>query len=1163
MKWTVHQQQAIEAPIGLILVNAGAGSGKTSVLAERVVRRLQTGSSLTDLLIITFTRKASLELKERLRHRLQELGVDDPAMLTQLGLIDSASISTIDGFVNQVVSQFGYLLQLPAKTSIIDQITLTQQKHRILDELIEQWFATRHEGFIRYVSDMTMRNDRRLRQQILDLDEIIRQYNDQTHWFTTLKERFYSDDFKASLKQAYEENLVEEVQKLREFLELLTREPALSSYESYIESLVDFFQPLFQCLTFDDVRAFFDGRRQPTLAKPKFIKSLDIDEDSLVYSLDEYLEEGVITSEQYDELKAYFYLKSYREFNLKPEIDKIKKLVEHPWEVLMQEYDAILPYQTTLVELTLAFRERVNQWFYQHGVMDYQTMANTALHLVNVFPEVQDELQHRFDEIFVDEYQDTSLFQDEFITAISNENLFCVGDIKQSIYRFRQADPTLFLAKQRMFAQHPKGVVIEMNENFRSNKPLIEHVNRLFGVLMKKELGGVDYDATQSLVSANPIFEHLDYPSHQPRGMVFVVPLLPEPEKPSTNEDLSWDETDEDYDDFEDDLYGDFAPAFFEDSMNSSAPKEEYYPTLETSMSFTVTWEADVLVAIQDIKEKMDHGFMIHDSGSLRPVRYDDFVILMDRRRYFKQMQILFDYHDVPAYFHFTESFVQTPDILAIKNLLRLVYSYTNQEYFINTFRHNYASVARSFLMDIEDDEIHVFLSQLKRQRTTSIEDVVLLAPEKSATFLRRVEAIADQSTTMSLYELIQGVFQQFDVFMRALRLYDTERVEKRLLFMLEKAQHFTDMGMQLRDFIEYFDFVSASHQQELDVELQETTEVQLGKVNIMTIHASKGLEFPIVYYPNLEMNFPIFRNKSVEYSHETGLISPGFDEGIVYPLSDQLYRKKVLQDDVSERLRLLYVALTRAKELAIVFIDSPEELSNLLTPPTKKKDRIINMASFFEEINIKATFDEIVYVALSGSLLDNYMVPKPQESTKNSLDRSKTIYRSRDLPSSIPFKPRTGSTQISTLLSKEELSAVGYGNHLHDLLSHLDFHQPFEAQLDRLKLPETDRNHLVRFASSSLISDIKGAQIYHEYRFHQPSEQGPINGIIDLLLVWPDRCRIIDFKLKSIDQAHYQEQVQLYLQYITNLLDRPTEGYLYSIITGDHVVVKPRSTNR
>jgi ATP-dependent helicase/nuclease subunit A len=204
MKWTSPQLEAIQSPIGLILVNAGAGSGKTSVLTERVVQRLLEGAKLSQLLVVTFTRKAALEMRERLRTRITDLSNEHPQLLEQLALLDSASISTIDGFTSQIVSQFGHLKGLPSQTSIIDQVMLKQQKHRILDELMEEWFASEHPGFIEYVRTFTIRNADPIKEQILDLDELFRQFNGDLSLFTNLEEQYHSDEYKASMKLKYE-----------------------------------------------------------------------------------------------------------------------------------------------------------------------------------------------------------------------------------------------------------------------------------------------------------------------------------------------------------------------------------------------------------------------------------------------------------------------------------------------------------------------------------------------------------------------------------------------------------------------------------------------------------------------------------------------------------------------------------------------------------------------------------------------------------------------------------------------------------------------------------------------------------------------------------------------------------------------------------------------
>ena len=1161
MKWTAAQLQAIEAPIQNILINAGAGSGKTAVLTERILHRLQSGVSLDQLLVVTFTRKAALEMKERLRHKLEEASVEFPELVHQLELLDAALITTIDGFASSIVTQFGYLEELPSSTTIIDNVMLVQQKSRILEQLMESWYQEQRPDFIKYITTFTIKNDRMVFAQILALDEIIRSYNNQYELFTHLEEHFHSEDFKRSIHDGYVGLLREKIGVIQESQKSFEAVPPTETYNDYLDQYNDHLRIILDCPDYDSLYNNIDEYRAaktPRLSKPRWIKSLNPEMDS---SLSEQLFiEGEINEEEYQEFLAYIAIDDSRK-QLKKDITSLTDDVSKPWSQLMEEYDAILEYQTILVDLTLIFHEKVNEYYRSSGLMDFSSMANTALALVTNHQQVQQELVSRFVEIYVDEYQDTSPFQDKLITSISNNNLFVVGDIKQSIYGFRQADPRLFLQKQEAFQNDPNGLVINMNNNFRSRPEVIEGINRFFSMVMSKALGGVDYDQSQALVAGR----EFDDVSSQEKGLVFLKREIPN----EASNDLALligfdDEVEVDVDGYPNLLSNEsmaMVPyeGFDEDESDISSYDgelaDDYIPGYLSDTTFKITFEHDILVVIQDIKHKMDSGFLIQGEEGLRPVKYDDFVILMDRRRYFRPFQLLFDYHDVPVYIHTSEPFITTADIQALKNLFRLIYSFHDDRYFIKTFKHLYASVARSYIVDISDDEIHRYLMALRNERTTSIDDVIRLAPNDSKVFLLEAKRLARLIDQSPLIDLVQEVFDRFDIFNKALSLYDYERVEKRLFFMLQKASEFMKTGLQLNEFIDYFDFLNRKDQSELDIDFFETTQIEPGKVNIMTIHASKGLEFPIVYYPNLELNFATMQKGVVDFSHQTGLISPGFQEGIYYPITSKVYYAKQRDNEISERLRLLYVALTRAKELAIVFPATQEEKRkplSLTSDGSVVSSSIYNMSSFFSIFDIEEVFGPVQSETLIDKYLEDYRIPKAQEKLTLSNDQLELQMISLDLPTPVPRKARTGSTQISELLTPDQLSAVDYGNHLHELLSFIDFTAPIDPQLDRLKVSEKDANHIRRFMESELMNDVSSATVYHEYRFHDETEDGPINGIIDLLVVYSDHCKIIDFKLKDIHKTHYQEQVGVYITYISKLIDLPVHGYLYSMITGD-----------
>lgn len=1175
MKWTPSQKQAIEAPIGNILINAGAGSGKTAVLTERIIRRLKHGVSINRLLVVTFTKKAALEMKERLRLKLEEESVEFPELRQQLNLLDSAMITTIDGFANNIVSQFGYLLDLPADTSIIDRVMLLQQKSRMLESMMEQWYLDERPDFIEYVSTFSIKNDNEIFSEIMALDEIFRAYNNQLEIFTEHKERFHSEEFKAQLEVDYVKAITDQLQLIKQELLLFDLIPSTESYDPYIEAYKDqlsvFFEPASNYDTYHQRVDTYRADRRPRLAKPIWVKELNPEMDSYISKM--LLEDEEITQLEYLEYQTYVLIDNTRQ-KIKKSIEKLFELVEKPWSEIIDDYDAIAYYQEILISLTVEYHQKVNEYYQESGLMDFASMANTALELVTRFPQVQQELQERFVELFVDEYQDTSPIQDKLITLISYNNLFCVGDVKQSIYGFRQADPQLFLAKQELFEKDPRGLVIHMNDNFRSRSTLLDGINTLFGLIMSPDLGGVLYDDQQALKPGK------DYPvfAQQPSGLHFIKHQKYK-ENAEDNEFLL-DYDDPDYEDQLIDVYFSNAQKssndldetmsivpytahdrideddyeVFDYSGDDGDLADDFLPVPSYDEAFEIGEESDILLVIQDIKQKMDSGFMIQGEDGPRPVKYDDFVVLVDRRSAFRQFQLIFDYHELPVYIHMSESFITTTDVQALKNLFRLIYSFHNDEYFIKTFKHLYASIARSYIWTIPDDEIHRFLMALRSNPTSSIDDVLQLAPDLSKQLLQTARELGKMLNNLTVYDFVQEVFHRFNIFEQALTLYDYDRVEKRLFFMLEKAAEFMRTGLQIHDFIDYFDFLNRQDQADLDIDFLETTQLQPNRVNIMTIHASKGLEFPIVYYPNLLANFRMFFHDVVEFSFETGLISHGFKGGTYLPITTAIYYNSQKQRLLSERLRLLYVALTRAKELAVVILSIEDQNDKIKSLPssTITPQYVHTMAGFFNLFNLEEVFGPVNPVTLIDKYLDDYRVPKPQQPLTLSKDQMDMHRLALDLPSVAPLRPRTGSTQILELLSLDQLSAVEYGNYLHELLSFIDLKEPLDPQIERMNIAIKDALYIRRFVESELMSNIQNATIYHEYRFHDISDEGPINGIIDLVLQFDDHCKIIDFKLKDIHKSHYQEQVALYVKYLSKIMDIPVRGYLYSMITSE-----------
>ena len=460
MGWTKEQQDAINLEGKNIIVSAGAGSGKTAVLTERTLRKLKSGIHINELLILTFTNAAAAEMKERIRKAINKT----PNLEEEATLIDGAYITTFDSFSLSIVKKYHTRLNITSNIKITDEVIIDIKKNKILDDIMDKYYLSPKEDFTKLIQDFCLKDDKDLKKYILSTYKKIElKYNKEKYLEEYMSSYFTEENISKFIKEyldlinSYRKNISNLITDLNDYFD-----------GDYVSAIEDQLSKLLHASSYEEIASSLDFRslnpvpkssheegkkiKETISAQIKELKSL------LIYQTEEEMKEEILSTKS----------------NVKVIIDIIKDLDK---------------------QLTLYKQE--------NEIYNFNDIAHLAIKVVTDFKDVREELTNSFNEILVDEYQDTSDTQEMFISLISKNNVYMVGDIKQSIYRFRNANPYIFKNKYDTYRDTDAGIKIDLVKNFRSRKEVLDNINLLFDLIMDDEIGGADYKASHRMVFGN------------------------------------------------------------------------------------------------------------------------------------------------------------------------------------------------------------------------------------------------------------------------------------------------------------------------------------------------------------------------------------------------------------------------------------------------------------------------------------------------------------------------------------------------------------------------------------------------------------------------------------------------------------------------------------
>ena len=908
VSWTTEQQQVIDLRNRNILVSAAAGSGKTAVLVERIVKIITDKNHPVDidhLLIVTFTNAAAAEMRERIGNAIEKALDEQPGnehLLRQLTLIHNAQITTIDSFCLYVVRNHLHEIDLEPNFRIGDEGELKLLREDVLGRVLEQNYEEPSEAFSDFVEGYASgRTDAALNEMILQLYEFSRSYPWPEKWLDSFvgiyrienREELDRAEWLAPLTQNIRFVLKDCEQLLRQALAVTQQDDGPDMYEKAVRSDLEKYESLSKLTSFCELSGALSDIKYDRLASSRGFEG-DPDKLELVKSLREQAKDVVKKL-----CRQYFFCSP---------------------EMMIGQLERTEPMLEEVVRLTKQFADEFAAAKRRKNLVDFHDVEHFALQILvdeetEKAKKTAEEFRDTFEEIMIDEYQDSNEVQETLLSSISREergenNIFMVGDVKQSIYRFRLARPELFMKKYDSYSLEESTTQrIDLHKNFRSREEVLTCTNDIFYKIMVRSLGNVEYDAEAAL------YPGASYP-----------------------------------------VSADFTPEILLADSNDELLEDTELTDKKTLEAKIVAEEIKHLMKTQQVTDKA--------AGTLRAARYSDIVILLRSLSGWADSLVeVLNGNGIPAHTVSSTGYFSTVEVQTVLSMLRLL---DNPRQDIPM-----AAVLRSPMAGLTDEELAVLrledgsvpfheavlelaegLYEEDGQKEISDseadseadqkqgrnadgkkeDDIETTAHRKLLKFYKKYRQLRQLVPDTPIHELIEIILRETGYGHYVAAMPAGSRRTANLNMLLEKAAAYEKTSYKgLFHFVRYIDEL-----QKYDVDFGEADMVGENEdvVRIMSIHKSKGLEFPIVIVSGMGKNFNKQDTRSKMVLHPELGIGLDYMDGkkrIKSPtIAKKAIAKQIELENLGEELRVLYVALTRAKEKLILtgtLKDAPEKL--------------------------------------------------------------------------------------------------------------------------------------------------------------------------------------------------------------------------------------------
>lgn len=1214
VSWTEEQQKVIDTRNCNILVSAAAGSGKTAVLVERIIQRITDKNNPVDideLLIVTFTRAAAGEMKERIRQAIEkklEENPEDEHLQRQSTLVHHALITTIDSFCSYIVKNYFHLIDLDPSFRMGDEGEMRLLQADVADAVLEEAYTEEAPSFLAFSDGFAGgKTDKKIPEMMIKLYSFSMSYPYPEEWLLNCRkayevktlEELENAEWMKLIKNEVKQEIKEASMLLKQALEISKEPDGPVFYIGLLEDEVSALEKL------EWTENFFEWKEMLDKLEFKRLPAGKKAEKELVSESRQELAKN-LRSEAKDQIKAL------RERYFQETAEEMLENLERAGEPV-----------GVLIDLTLAFMKLYKEKKKEKNILDFGDLEHYALEILINHTEEKDErtdaareLSKKFAEIMIDEYQDSNLVQEKLLTSVSKiedgiYNIFMVGDVKQSIYRFRLARPDLFMEKFKTYPQEAgkNCLRIDLHKNFRSRAEVLEGVNYLFYQIMGEDLGGVEYDSTAAL-----------YP-----GRTF--PPKPEEEsEPATEVLLLEDE-------------------------------EENTRELEARM---------VALRIGELAGK----YLVLDKKTeeYRPAKYSDFTILLRTMSgWAETFKKILNSCGIPASVTTKTGYFSAQEVTIVLDYLKILDN-PMQDIPLAAALHglpdgfSFQELAEIKVLGMENEKNGFYEALLLGEKLSSP------LGEKIRRFFAVYRDLRRKVPYTPMHELIWDFYDATDFLVYQQSFVSGEQRKANLLMLAEKARDYESTSYRgLFNFIRYIENLK---KYQVDFGEANTLSENEDTVRIMSIHGSKGLEFPIVFVCGMgkQINMQDAR-ESIVLHPDLGIGSPYVDTQLrirTRTILQKAVQREILLESLGEELRILYVALTRAKEKLILtgvvskLEDTLKRFEVLKKQPEERLSYGVRikgksymdwvlaalarhraMKSLYEEFhlsvyplnvmydkeaeftvrqvlplelvldeaqlrteemlkkgemllwNCEEVYDETWRHFFSESL--SYEYPYQQEGTTPAKLTVSDVKRmqNEDVAESEVLLEESEIEEIVPLFmqeTKEELKGAAKGTLYHRVWENLDYEkidtkEQIEEQLKNILTTEEKKSiwtpDFYRFSKSFLAVRMKEAaqrgQLYREQPFviampanqikkeYETEEEILVQGIIDAYFEEEDGLILVDYKTDKVQKGQEKElaekytvQMQYYKKALEMITDREVkEIYIYSTGLGKAVLVK------
>lgn len=878
VKWTKEQEMAITEKGSNILVAAAAGSGKTAVLVERIINKIiKEKIDIDSLLVVTFTNAAASEMRERILDaiykKIEEMP-DDTNLQRQINLLNKADICTIHAFCLEVIKNNFYEIDISPNFRIGDTTEIELLKQEILEKLFEEKYESQEDDFLKLVDTYTgYRGDEALKEMILNIYKYIQSSPFPEEWLEGKINEFniqntdidFSETIWGKILLENNKNIINEtILGLKNVKELLDQNLELEKFSQAIRRDIDNLEEIFSLDSWNEI---YNRISNFTFTKWPIDRKIisNIKDDA---------------KDRRDKINKKF--KSEKE-----------RLFIYSSEEAINDITSMYSILKPLKQLILEFGEKYNNEKRERNIIDFNDIEHLALKILvtkdkneNYVPtEVAKKYRKKFSEIAIDEYQDSNLVQEYILNSISNgNNIFMVGDVKQSIYKFRQARPELFLEKYRTYSsnkeQKDKGLKIQLFKNFRSRENILDITNMIFKNIMSRQLGDIDYTEN----------EYLNL------GANYEVP-----------------ENNIEYAGKTDIYLLDLKSELKEENELLESNEEENNEYIENTL-------LEAKFVANKINEMLNSNYQVYDKKlGYRRLECKDIVILLRAtstqapiyERKLTEIQL-------PVTSDSSMEYLESIEIQTIMSVLKIIDNPLQDIPLVTTMRSIIGGFTDNDLIEIRLVDKHCnFYEAIQKSKMQVNDDL----KEKINKFLNDIMKWREAVEYLTLDELIWKIYIDTGYYNYVGLMPNGKLRQANLKMLFQKAKQYEQSSFKgLFNFINFIDKVKLSSG---DMSAAKIISENENVIRIMSIHKSKGLEFPIVFLCGTGKQFNMMDLNQKILLHQDIGIGPryiNYDRKIEYDtLAKEAIKIKSRKETLSEEERVLYVALTRSKEKLIV----------------------------------------------------------------------------------------------------------------------------------------------------------------------------------------------------------------------------------------------------